>query len=277
MFAATASPADVEPGSLDKRQLAAAFYTLVTGPSSDASLEDLLGRDAPRPFAVGDEKGVPALTLLGPAVVRFALKLPPSAELRFTPELLPAARAAAGAASFRVTRGERRRGRARGLGARDRRAREGPGRAGRAAPREGRRHRPDRPRGGRRGQPALRLGPLRRAAGPRARAGATRCSRPRSPPADDARADALRKALAGANVLLVILDAGRAQSFGAYGYARPTTPEIDRIASEGVVFERVYTPAGLHAGRDVVGLDLAVPRPPPQRGLVLGHACRRTA
>ena len=103
VFAATASPADVEPGSLDRRQLGAAFYTLVTGPSSDASLEDLLGRDAPRPFAVGDEKGVPALTVLGPAVVRFALKLPPSAELRFTPELLPAARAAAGAASFRVT------------------------------------------------------------------------------------------------------------------------------------------------------------------------------
>ena len=103
LFAATASPADVEPGSLDQRQLGAAFYTLVTGPSSDASLEDLLGRDAPRPFAVGEEKGVPALTLLGPAVVRFALKLPPSAELRFTPELLPAARVAAGAASFRVT------------------------------------------------------------------------------------------------------------------------------------------------------------------------------
>jgi hypothetical protein len=36
-------------------------------------------------------------------MVRFALRLPPSAELRFTPELLPAARAAAGRASFRVT------------------------------------------------------------------------------------------------------------------------------------------------------------------------------
>jgi arylsulfatase A-like enzyme len=62
-------------------------------------------------------------------------------------------------------------------------------------------------------------------------------------PADDARADALREKLASANVLLVLLDAARAQSFGAYGYGRPTTPEIDRIASEGVVFERVYTPA----------------------------------
>jgi hypothetical protein len=35
-------------------------------------------------------------------MVRYAVKLPPSAELRFTPELLPAARAAAGAGSFRV-------------------------------------------------------------------------------------------------------------------------------------------------------------------------------
>ena len=37
VFAGTASPAEVEPASLDKRQLGAAFYTLVTGPSSDAS------------------------------------------------------------------------------------------------------------------------------------------------------------------------------------------------------------------------------------------------
>ncbi|MGE5124995.1 MAG: sulfatase, partial [Betaproteobacteria bacterium] len=58
-----------------------------------------------------------------------------------------------------------------------------------------------------------------------------------------ARADGLRQGLAHANVLLVILDAGRAQEFGAYGYARATTPEIDRIAREGVVFERAYTPA----------------------------------
>ena len=181
MFAATASPADVEPGSLDRRQLGAAFYTLVTGPSSDASLEDLLGRDAPRPFAVGDEKGVPALTLLGPAVVRFALKLPPSAELRFTPELLPAARAAAGAASFRVTvesiGGAESEAWARVIDARAKAPGEQvvrlPGKAGDIV-RIGLAVGPAR-------QPALRLGPLRRAAGPRARAAATRCSRPRSP------------------------------------------------------------------------------------------------
>jgi arylsulfatase A-like enzyme len=44
-------------------------------------------------------------------------------------------------------------------------------------------------------------------------------------------------------VLLVILDAARAREFGAYGYGRVTTPEIDRIAAEGVLFENAYTPA----------------------------------
>ena len=60
-FSGAAVPADVDPqhSSGDRRPLAAAFYTLVAGPSSDASIDDLLARDAPRPFAVGEEKGVP--------------------------------------------------------------------------------------------------------------------------------------------------------------------------------------------------------------------------
>jgi arylsulfatase A-like enzyme len=242
VFAATASPADADPTSLDERRLAAAFYTLVTGPATDASLEDLLGRDAPRPFAVGEEKGVPDVVLLGPAMVRFALKLPPSAELRFTPELLPAARVAAGRASFRVTveslaGGEREAwsgvldARAKPVGEQSVRLPGSAGdivRVGLAV--------------GEAGSPRFAWG---RFVAPRVLGAGG--SDPLQPmpvsPADDARAEPLRKALAGGNVLLVILDAGRAQSFGAYGYTRPTTPEIDRIASEGVVFERVYTPA----------------------------------
>jgi arylsulfatase A-like enzyme len=242
VFAAAASPVDGDPKSHDRRQLAAAFYTLVTGPSSDASLEDLLGRDAPRPFAVGVEQGVPGVTLLGPAVVRFALKLPPSAELRFTPELLPAARAAAGAASFRVTV----EGTAGGEGevwsrVIDARA-KAPGEQAVRLP-------------GRAGE-IVRIGlAVGEASSPRfvwgrfvaprvlGEGGADPLVPAPLPAADDAGADGLRKALANANVLLVILDAGRAQSIGAYGYSRPTTPEIDRIAAEGVVFERVATPA----------------------------------
>ena len=86
-----------------------------------------------------------------------------------------------------------------------------------------------------------------------------------------------RRSRGDANVLLVILDAGRAQSFGAYGYARATTPEIDRIAPRGRRVRARLHAGGLHARRDVVGLDLAVPRPPPQRGLVLRAAAEGPA
>jgi arylsulfatase A-like enzyme len=242
VFAATASPSDADLKSLDRRQLAAAFYALVTGPASDASLEDLLARDAPRPFVTAEEKAIPSLTLVGPAMIRFALRLPPSAELRFTPELLPAARAAAGAASFRVlledeAGGEREiwsrviDGAAKPAG--EQRVRL-PGKTGdivRIAMAVGTT-----------GRPRFAWG---RIVAPRvlgSQAGDPLEPQPISA-SDDARADPLRRSLAAANVLFVILDAGRARSFGTYGYPRETTPEIDKLAAEGVVFERVYTPA----------------------------------
>jgi len=56
-------------------------------------------------------------------------------------------------------------------------------------------------------------------------------------------ADPLREQLKGVNVLVVLMDAARASHLGCYGYDRPTTPEIDRLAREGVVFERAYAPA----------------------------------
>jgi arylsulfatase A-like enzyme len=46
----------------------------------------------------------------------------------------------------------------------------------------------------------------------------------------------------GRDLLLVTIDALRADHVGAYGYARPTTPNIDALAAEGVVFEHAYTP-----------------------------------
>jgi arylsulfatase A-like enzyme len=242
VFSGAASPSETEVTSLDRRLLSAAFYTLVTAPASDESAEDLLAREAPRPFAVGDEKGVPTLTLLGPSAVRYALELPQGAELRFTPRLEAMARAAAGSASFRVLveseNGGEREAWSRVLEARTAPLEEQvvklPGRTGEivrvslaveAA-----------------GRPRFAWG---RFVAPRVlgRAGRDPLAAVPLAPEDDARADALRRALAGSNVLLVILDAARAASFGAYGYPRATTPEIDRIAKEGVVFERVYTPA----------------------------------
>jgi arylsulfatase A-like enzyme len=43
------------------------------------------------------------------------------------------------------------------------------------------------------------------------------------------------------NVLLITIDTLRADHLGAYGYRRNTSPNIDRLAREGTVFERAYT------------------------------------
>jgi arylsulfatase A-like enzyme len=48
---------------------------------------------------------------------------------------------------------------------------------------------------------------------------------------------------AAPNVLLVILDTVRAASLGLYGYDRPTTPNLERIAERGVVFDRALSPS----------------------------------
>jgi arylsulfatase A-like enzyme len=39
------------------------------------------------------------------------------------------------------------------------------------------------------------------------------------------------------NVLLIVLDTVRAQSLSAYGYERPTSPTLERIAAEGATFD----------------------------------------
>ena len=41
-------------------------------------------------------------------------------------------------------------------------------------------------------------------------------------------------------IVLVLLDATRADHLGAYGYHRPTTPTIDRLAKHGMRFTQVY-------------------------------------
>ena len=46
-----------------------------------------------------------------------------------------------------------------------------------------------------------------------------------------------------ANVLLITLDTTRADRIGAYGYSPASTPNIDRLAREGVLFEHCITPS----------------------------------
>lgn len=45
------------------------------------------------------------------------------------------------------------------------------------------------------------------------------------------------------NIILVLLDAARADHFSGYGYDRPTTPAIDEIGRRGVVFLNNFVPA----------------------------------
>lgn len=47
----------------------------------------------------------------------------------------------------------------------------------------------------------------------------------------------------GMNVMIFALDALRADHLGIYGYSRKTSPEIDRIAASGIVFERAFSQA----------------------------------
>jgi len=42
------------------------------------------------------------------------------------------------------------------------------------------------------------------------------------------------------NVILYVVDCLRADHVGAYGYGRPTTPQLDRLAADGVLFENVH-------------------------------------
>jgi arylsulfatase A-like enzyme len=43
------------------------------------------------------------------------------------------------------------------------------------------------------------------------------------------------------NVVLVVIDTLRADHLGAYGYDRPTSPELDRLAASGVRFSRFFS------------------------------------
>ncbi len=44
------------------------------------------------------------------------------------------------------------------------------------------------------------------------------------------------------NIVLILIDTLRADHLGCYGYAKPTSPAIDGLAADGVVFERCFAP-----------------------------------
>ena len=69
------------------------------------------------------------------------------------------------------------------------------------------------------------------------------------------------------NLLVVLVDAVRPDHLSLHGYARPTSPNLDRLARAGLVFERAYTPVNatrfavptLFAGRALGDLDVDRP------------------
>jgi arylsulfatase A-like enzyme len=221
-----------------RRSLAAALWGVAVGAPDDPALEALARDGSPPLLAVVRDQGVPSIVQAAPGALSFVLRVPKGAEMRFTPQQHPAS--AGRSATLRVSV-EQSPGPARTLW-------EGPAGAGDAA------------------EIAVPLalapgtlvrlslgvlgekggGPLwavwkapRLLGAGEATAATAAATRPR----EDARVGGLRRALAAANVLLVILDATAAKHVGAYGYGRATTPELDRIAAEGVVFERAFTPA----------------------------------
>lgn len=70
------------------------------------------------------------------------------------------------------------------------------------------------------------------------------------------------------NILLLGIDSLRADHMSSYGYHRLTTPHIDRFATEGVLFERCYSPsvpttpayASMFTGRDCFGTQVVALR-----------------
>ena len=66
------------------------------------------------------------------------------------------------------------------------------------------------------------------------------------------------------NVLLISIDTLRADHVGAYGFPRPTTPNIDALAREGVLFKDVHTPVPMTLPAHVSMLTGTLP---PTHGL----------
>jgi arylsulfatase A-like enzyme len=125
------------------------------------------------------------------------------------------------------------------------------------------------------------LEPAQRRATAQARLQASRERQRRAP-----RAGQRGPVLEDAHILLITVDALRADHLGTYGYARPTSPNLDRLAKTSVVFDRVYAPAP-HSSFSLSSLmtseylhetlDLGNPAPTRTLATELAHAGYHTA
>ena len=251
-----------KPEDPDAPRLAAGFHSLTVGAAASAPLLELLASDAPPPLSSDEQEGVPAIVQAGPSSIHYMMEARPGTELRFTPALNGSARNLGSRVRLSV------RVESEGSPARELWSAEASGSAREVVL----------------GLPFNGPGPLRvsfRVEGPDHawavwRAPRVVRSEGSEPPKEPGPAP--RPALpANLNVVMVVLDAGGTAHFSSYGYARATTPEIDRLAKEGILFEQVFTPAVFtlsamasvwtseyheqhHAG---VAYDAALPRESP--------------
>ncbi len=215
-------------------------HGLAIGPAEDAGLVALAEHDV-APFSVNRDAGIPSLRQAAPLTLRFAVRLPDDAELRFTPRLStddPSEVPVRFCVTLELTAGGGQELWCLDLAAGDPASEE-----------------VTVPLPGQAGEPALLslqvtsgagiglargdwLAPRIMGRGPRVEPRAVRLAEKEA-----SRGHGLEESLAESSVLLVVVGAAPARGFGCYGDEPSTTPEIDRLAREGVVFERAFTPA----------------------------------
>jgi len=114
-------------------------------------------------------------------------------------------------------------------------------------------------------------------------------SRPTKRAASPAAMEKIRAGAEETNLIVIVLDAARADHCGAYGYQRDTTPNIDALFAESIVFEQAYTQApntkasiaSLFTSQSptthgVIGMTVALPPSTPTLPQVLSENGFRT-
>ena len=234
-FSTSIVPANQGGTSGDTRDFAAALFSLTVGDARDPAIDLLLERETPRAYALVETSGVPSFVLPGKSQTSFAFRLPKNGSVEFESSLDPWSASSGGKGSLQIA-----------FEATDGRARESlriPLDSAKAATHrialEGDEGTPfivrmdvisD--------NPAATYARIR---APRIMGGAPK-TEVAAPAAEVVK---FREDLAARkpNLLFVVLDAARAQSLGAYGYARNTTPNIDALTDDGFVFDNAYTTA----------------------------------
>ena len=233
VFGKAIVPANEKGGSGDTRDFAAALFSLTIGDPKDKTLDLTLERDTPRAYEVSEKDAVPSLVLPGMSQTSFAFRLPEDASLEFESALHPWSAASGGKGTLQIAFD----------------ATDGTRRESVQIPLEATTLDPVRiPLRGEEGTPFIvRMDVISESAGVTfAQIRAPRILGRPTPSAEPPKtAPKFTEALGAGkpNVLFIVLDAARALSFGVYGHSRNATPNLDRLASEGFVFDNAYTTA----------------------------------